>query len=302
MMENINLAFVTDNAYYRQTFVSMNSVLNTCEKSLYLKIYFFDVGIHQDNIRELSMHIKNIPNAELHIINIDSKNINNFKTHTHVSSSAYAKIYLAQYIPEDYVIYLDGDIICLYDISKLWEKIDEKYSICAVHNPGYTYDNTIMGLPLEAKTFNSGVMLLNLKKIRDISAPQALLEATLKYNGKTRLHDQAIYNKVFYQDWKPLDYKWNLQKMMLNSTFSELEMEKRYYINLVKHPYMIHFTSNSKPWLFRCAHPYKKYYKQEYEKYFGKLKFKDISIKSLCQRILEFGKFQVSKIKNYIEH
>ncbi|MCK7489743.1 MAG: hypothetical protein MZU79_05535 [Anaerotruncus sp.] len=89
----------------------------------------------------------------------------------YVTSAAYLKFDLPDLIPnQDKVLYLDGDIIIQKDLSDLFEINIKDYYAGAVKDIGLI-DND-----LNIKNyFNSGVMLLNLKLMRENNASTALL-------------------------------------------------------------------------------------------------------------------------------
>ncbi|MCC8029702.1 MAG: glycosyltransferase family 8 protein [Lachnospiraceae bacterium] len=287
MKERINLAFVTDDGYFRQTVVAMTSVIRSLREERALRIFWIDVGISEENLaflKELSGEWR--ADICLEILKTDQDTAGDLKVHGHVSRAAYAKMYLPELIPGDWVIYLDGDVICLEDIGGLLEQADPAYSLCAAEDRGYRYENEVLGLPPDAPTFNSGVMLLNLAKMRRDGAGDKLEEATMRLHAKTKLHDQAVFNSVFAGNWKRLDFRWNLQKNVL-VPHRRLELTRQEYRDLIRHPAVIHFTTASKPWLSRCVHPYRRAYAEIYESLFGKLSFPDRTPVSLFKKMCE---------------
>lgn len=299
MEEKINLAFVTDDGYLKQTIAALVSVLDSAGNDSNFTVYLLDVGISAANIKLYQDILEQYGAKVVSIIKeIKKEAVANLKVKTHVSQAAYAKMYISDLIEADRVIYLDGDVVCLTDIKELWEEFNSAYSLCAVDNYGYQYDNEVMGLPKDTETFNSGVMVLNLKKMREKNAGEKLKTATEQFNSKTALHDQATFNYVFYNDWKKLDRKWNLQKNILLNKHKTVGMNKTEYRALVNSPAIVHFTSNSKPWLLRCAHPYRKQFQQAYIKAFSGLVYIDIGVISVAKKIKELIYYKSYKIIN----
>ena len=114
----------------------------------------------------------------------------------------------------DKVIYIDCDIVVNLDIAEMWAIDIENYSLAGVHSKGYENPYERLRDKLngcDCMTFiNAGVLLMNLKKIRE--------KGNLFLNAmswmKKRMHlmafsDQDILNNLFYGDIKLIDSKFN---------------------------------------------------------------------------------------------
>jgi len=98
-------------------------------------------------------------------------------------------------------------------------------------------------LPPEQKIFNSGVMLINLRKWRHehVSARAFIyLDAARQY---LRWHDQEALNVVLAGDWDELDSRWNVTMHTVRTS-----ADTRRHAELIKNPYIVHFNSARKPW------------------------------------------------------
>ena len=93
------------------------------------------------------------------------------------------------------------------------------------------------------KYFNAGIMLINLKKWRDMNISKTLIDFAEKYNEQLILWDQDVLNLVFNNKWGELDFSYNAFEL---TQMSILDYK------------IIHYTGSSKPWHFRNKHPYKK--------------------------------------------
>jgi len=268
-MKEINIAFVSDENYSKYMLVTIASIINNYDQTYKINFYVLDTGITISMKKFIFQKLSSQKNIDIEFIKINTEKIDTFKTKTHVSISAFAKIYIAQLIDKERVIYLDCDLIINHNIIDLWNQFEEDIPLQAVWNPFYNYDNNYIGLGPNDKTFNSGVMLLNLGLLRTQNASNDLIDFLEKYNDKTKLHDQAAFNAVFKNDWEELEYKWNYQASMILSSYKELGISKEEYFDLYDNPSIIHFTSNSKPWQLRNAHPYKEKYLQYYSAIFN---------------------------------
>lgn len=300
-MNSIKIAFVTDNNYFDYMFVAIESLITNNKDKNKINFYIIDMGIAQSNINKIQKRYFKFENITFEFIKIDQKKLEKYNIKTHVSSAAYAKVYISNLINVDKVIYLDCDLVVIEDILKLWNMFDNTTSIKAVWNPFYNYDNEYLGVDHKSKTFNSGVMLLNLDLIRKKDTTTKLVNFLNDNHNKTKLHDQAAFNAIFKDEWQEIDLHWNCQVSMLQNSYSKLNISKNTYYRLYRNASIVHFTSNSKPWLYRNSHPYKKTYLKYHKRIFGNINYTDVNIKSTLQKIKEKITYEYYFISNKIK-
>ena len=110
--------------------------------------------------------------------------------------SAYARLFLARYISEDIVLYLDGDSVIQGDLSPLFKLDITKFYFAAVQDTAGTMYRNQVGISGNEKYINSGFMLINLKKWRDDNIEYQFLQFIRKYHGKVPCCDQETLNGV----------------------------------------------------------------------------------------------------------
>ncbi|MFQ6577799.1 glycosyltransferase family 8 protein [Enterococcus casseliflavus] len=287
-MNPIKIVFITDENYFKNMVIAIESILvNT--KSVVEFYIILDDDLNEQFIQYKNYFLEKFKFSSFNIL--DTANItkkNNFKAKAHVSKAAFIKIYLPNLLQSlDKVIYLDSDLILLDDIEKLWDLDIQDFKIGAVWNPDYKDDNKYMEIPANTETFNSGVMILNLDKMRKDNSSEKLFDFLVKKNHLTRLNDQAAFNAIFYNDWMELPIEWNMQYKFFTEKASLYSKKKDEIVYALKNVSIVHFTSNSKPWQFRNTHPYKKVYLTYYRELFGKILYKDLSINSFLKKIKE---------------
>lgn len=255
---NINIAFVCDNAYLIPTYVAVYSVIKNINCNMQCVIYIIANKIHPKDSNILKTLSKK--NITIQIINID-KCYDSYKIYTkgfHVSPSAIIKFQLPNILKNiDKVLYLDGDIIANKDISGLFD-IDIAGCYAAVVNdikPLLKYKPSILqklSINKHKGYFNSGVLLLNLKLMREHKISEKLFEYR-KY-GINYFMDQDALNVIFNNNVKYIDLSFNLL-VTLFSEFSIKDILKYYYngkciseYKIIASAYVIHFASKNKPW------------------------------------------------------
>lgn len=135
-----------------------------------------------------------------------------------VSRGAFFKFCIPEVLDTDIekVIYLDSDIIVNLDINELWQIELESHPIAAVENfalkvvdPLRYSDLLRDGFVKAENYFNSGVMLMNLKVLRN---EEDNILSGIKWRGehpKYRLFDQEILNYLFSTRDLKLPTKFN---------------------------------------------------------------------------------------------
>ncbi len=116
----------------------------------------------------------------------------------------------------DKLIYLDADLLVHRDIKELWDIDISGYYLAAVKDVGYKEYAIIPDFIMEQeglvdRYFNSGVLLMNLDKIREYGD---LLELVVKFLDKypnSPMPDQDALNYYFNNMTLLLDDDWNVQ-------------------------------------------------------------------------------------------
>lgn len=185
-MRKMIIAYVSDEPYKPYLIKSMESV----------RRYNKNV-----EIAVLSKKGFEVPGAKVYEINPDTTKFK-YKPKDRMGEGVYYKLWLPE-LPYDKVLFLDTDIICQRPLTGLWnEKC--KY-ICAAESHDYGKKQALcLGLP---KYANTGVMLMNLKALREIDFTQHCLDRLEKEDPDQ--HDETIINLEFQGQIRYLDNKYN---------------------------------------------------------------------------------------------
>lgn len=153
-------------------------------------------------------------------------------------------------------LYLDCDMVVLGDLETLWELPLRGNTLAAARD--------IAGDPDEHAAisagayFNSGLLVVDLARWRSraISARcQSFLDERL---GELRYPDQDALNHALADDWLELEPAWNVQ----SSIYGALDERPAHLASLqpalaeaLRHPRVIHYTGDVKPWHASSQHP-----------------------------------------------
>lgn len=158
------------------------------------------------------------------------------------SLTIYFRLFIAELFPQyDKAIYLDADLVVPGDISRLYrEPLGNKligavadYSIQKI-GPFMQYIDRYVGVD-HSNYVNSGVLLLNCKRLREENLAGRFLEWVQKYGLETVAPDQDYLNALCWDGIHYLDPDWNAMP-------SEC-------MRFMDDPQIIHFNLSSKPWL-----------------------------------------------------
>lgn len=283
MNNNINVALITDKNYFFPALVTIKSTLENSQSNTHVKCILTEkVDYDLENIKKQLE--KEYSNSKVEFLHFDDSDLSYIKTKFHISRAAYVKIYLPEILSEwDKCIFLDSDLLVRKDITVLWKKSfedSEPAELSAVWNPGYNHDNEFIGVTESDKTLNSGVLVMDLEKMRTNKSTKKLENFIREFNAKTHLNDQPAFNAVYKGQWKELPLEWNSQFLFFARRASKNQIDKKEQSVIVANPAIVHFTTSSKPWKYRSVHPYKKEYMKYYSSfensiYEGKITFVD---------------------------
>ena len=247
MNREIPIFFTIDDSYAPFLAVTLNSAIKNSDPQRNYKAIVLYQDLGADNISRLqSLQTENFK-IELMPIRanmeaLDDRMSNRLRC-DYFTLTIYFRLFIPSMFPQyDKGIYIDSDVVLTDDIAKLFDiDIGENYigacndlSIADIP-PLVAYTEKAVGV--NAKEYiNSGVLLMNLKKMRDDDLEGHFLALLNKYHFDSIAPDQDYLNamcngKIYY-----LEEKWdtmpNDAKPMLTETS------------------LIHYNLFSKPWCY----------------------------------------------------
>lgn len=242
----INICISSDENYAKYAGVLIASILYNAEPDDELCFYILDGGINNTTKEEI-LKLKNIKDCIINFVEIDDNifaDYSNIKTHSYIPLSTYYRLKLSSLLTNiDKIIYLDCDIIVNSSLKDLFNVYLEENPIAGV------LDINKRMLQKNPSYVNAGMLLMDLKKIREENIEESFLHWTKEHLNTIQMGDQEIINEVLKGRIKILDEKWNVQSSNFTNRSS--------YTNT---PYIIHFVSKRKPWHFGSFSYHRKYY------------------------------------------
>lgn len=247
----MHVVFVADSRFIKYTAIAITSILENSASPSEFEFWI----IHSDNIEEDKAQILSYVqkyNCRFHFRKVDINSYDNFYRPYYISNAVFNKFSIPNILPVDIskALYLDSDVLVLGDLLEL-NKIDlGSYFLGAVLDGNESYARNI-GLDSDTY-FNSGVLLLNLKKIRTEKFIQRALSFLGSKENPQQTSDQDAFNIAAKDRWFRLENKWNyLQHLNLSES---------------KKASIVHFTYIEKPWSILYEGNYKKDYLHYLEK------------------------------------
>lgn len=255
-MNRINICFITDEGYCIQTSVALISMLKNKNMDSIYDVYILCSNVSEDKKNKFMQ--MNSKNFNIKIIDLceneeykkyDIKDIP-------ASITAMYKFSLPNILNLlDKVLYLDGDIIVKKDLTDLFNyDIGDNY-VGAIKEAG-GLSKTLFSLYSKNNLFyfNSGVMLLNLKKMRKNNVTEKLID--YRINGYNELMDQDSLNYVLRDKACELPFKYNTQLVFayITKNFEKikkvclLEENINSVSKILENAVIVHYSGMKKPW------------------------------------------------------
>lgn len=218
----INILMNTDKNMIDACKVVINSILANTEEPV--KFHIMGTVFKHD---KANIIFYSIPNLEC---------LPQIRQNGHITKIAVCRLFAPYIKTLDKVLYIDCDTVVLSDIKELWD-IPVEY-IKGVLDPMYISNAKKNNLGTSTY-INSGVLLMNLKALREI--PYFDMMKTQSHGYNLSLLDQDIINIAFKNYIELLPYEWNVYAKIYSETTQEM-------LEVRNNPKIIHWCGYEKPW------------------------------------------------------
>lgn len=247
--ELIPIFFTIDDGYAPYLHVALISLIKNASKDRRYKIIVVYQELNEENRNNLVKLVEDYPNFEMEFkfmkqsLDMITDRIENRLRSDYFTMTIYFRIFIPDMYPEyDKAIYIDSDIIVPGDISELYDT-DMHDNLIGVVTDGSVNDvpelqrymTESLGLKL-GDYFNSGMLLMNMKELRNVHLAEHFLYLLNKYHFDCVAPDQDYLNSMCYGKIEYLDSCWDA---MPNRNKPEIE-----------NPKIIHYNLFDKPWCY----------------------------------------------------
>ena len=281
-MSKINIGFTVTDNYAQHLAATMASILSNTSKDNELNFFVLNEGDITSETKRRINQLSNIREFNIKYVTVKREDFSEYSPGVHMSTNYRLKV--ASLIPEvDKILFLDVDLIVLDDIANLWNTdISGVYAavvkdVFSITNRDYMNN---LGIRHEFY-FNSGVMLLNLAKMRDDKIPEKLLEFRMTHDQV--FMDQDAFNAVIGNNVLYLPWWYNFLNCYLEyaspQQLSDLFTDdfNKSPVSIFNQSTILHLGGAAKPWMQDMGYLsklYKRYYKRsnckKYPLSFGK--------------------------------
>ncbi|MCR5265515.1 MAG: glycosyltransferase family 8 protein [Cyanobacteria bacterium RUI128] len=230
----INVCLACDDNYAKYAGVVIASALANSNIDDRLAFYILDGGISEEHKSQIN-ELKSIKQCDINFVNIDESLFDEFKTiktHSYITIVTYYRLKLPSLLPNiDKIIYFDCDFVVNHSLKDLFETDIEGFYLAGANdikekmvkqNPSYV---------------NAGMLLFNLKAMREDNIEEKLFEWTREHIDTIKTGDQEILNEALKGSIKVVDEEWNVQ----SSNFTNRS-------SYTHNPKAIHYVAKKKPW------------------------------------------------------
>lgn len=280
-MEQIPIVFICDENYVMPTTVAICSLKKSRKKNTAYLVYVIGSGLSEYSQKKILTLSENDFPIEIVKRGLSEEQEKIVQYRERVTIVATLKFDLPNIFKEhDKILYLDSDVVVQKDLTSLFlTNIDGQYAAVVKDTMTVRGKNGhLKRIDFKPKIyFNSGVMLLNLKKMREGLISDKLLEYRL--HGKNFFMDQDALNVIFEGNVKYISPYYNL----LNCFFEWQpigELNVFYDINfprsknqVYKKAVVLHFGDKKKPWQYDMG-----YLSKIYIKYYSLSPYADVAL------------------------
>lgn len=271
----MNVVYVSNDNYARHLAVSMTSLFDRNRDVREITVYILSVGITSESQQKLQS-IADGYGRSLEIIELnDIESRFDYDIDTRgFDISAMGRLFVGQLLPEsvERILYLDCDTVVVQPLKKLWKLDLDGHVLAAVMEPTiYEAVKSEIGLGEQDPYFNSGVLLIDLKRWREDRVQEKLLDFYGEKNGSLFACDQDTINGALKGEILSMAPRYNFFTNYRYFSYKELTahadtykaVSKEMFEEAKRHPAIIHYMGDERPWIAGNRN----HYRRAYEKY-----------------------------------
>ncbi len=283
-MENINILLSVNKKFLKHTEELLASLLYYSSKKLNVYLMYVENELTQEDLNNVKNFVDNMGNGKIIPIVFDTKQLEGMPVTDDEGSffgmEAYSRLFCSFTLPKEVekILYFDADMICTGDITELYNIDFEGKMWIACRDKGIKQkDLDRLGLPSDYPYINSGMLLINVKKIRKMYTEQDIAQKIREVHKVLVYPDQDFINKVFCDDIKIVDNKYNLVAKDIR------------YNELTEKPLIIHYAGSVKPWKEDVSRFDKEYIEFYYDSMKLQGKLKEKKLKEIIETHKKYG-------------
>lgn len=241
----MNIAILFKENYLKAAETLMYSLAKQTDMVLTVFLLYNDIS--EKKIEKFRQFVKDKCHGLLCEIKVDASLFDEMPLNTHFTQETYFRLLMPELLPDsvERILYLDVDMIVRYPLDTLYEMdFEDQYAIvCPSRWEPMRLEEEKLPLSKTHIYFNTGVMLYNMKKIREENTRDFLICCMKEYKEKLRYLDQDVLNIAFCDKVKYVDYRIYDMQVVSNERITTNELNK-----IKEQAAVIHYLGDVKPW------------------------------------------------------
>lgn len=246
----VTIISASDSRYLPGLLVTWGSILRSNHEFTF-DFYLLHDGISLSKLNAFERDLCSVADRfHFHPVEVDTHLFRDFPDFFFDSKMAYARLLIPRLMPDvEQAVYIDSDFLVFRDIAELIQNLGPDDEIGVVEEWGYSGESDLPSFHESHPAtrnhtyFNSGLLVLNLAKIRAQSDFDECLKLLAEHREDCKWHDQTALNVIFAGRCSYLDPNANYQ-LALGRQFSleQLSLIENCEVNL-------HYMMGTKPWI-----------------------------------------------------
>lgn len=248
----MNILVAVNDEYVRPLQVMLASLFRYETGSV--DVYLFYSRITPENRKKISLCIEKA-GARLIEVPVADDFFQNAPIRCHFSKEMYYRVLCSEALPVtlDRILYLDADILIRGSLRQLYEMDFQGKTLIGVidmiqiryFQKDYQAHKAELGLSEEDVYINSGVLLINLVKMREWNVWQDFIVQLEEKREVLQFPDQDLINIIFRGEIGVAEEIYNYPTIILTAS-SRLQWLMKGWIR--EKPLIVHYQCRSKPW------------------------------------------------------
>lgn len=212
--EPIEILLVSDTKYAAFLATTIVSILKNADADDVLRFHIVDGGMTDADLIKIES-LRKIRDCELLFYKPDLKSYLKYFRKDILTFPVVVnyRLFCAKYLPEtlDKILYMDVDVVALGSLRELWSTpLDDAFIAAAQDRDVAQTHVAKFGFQEGYRYFNSGILLLNLKKWREEAILERLLDVCMEIRELIEFPDQDVLNVYAARtSYQVLDTRWN---------------------------------------------------------------------------------------------
>ncbi|KAA9300917.1 MULTISPECIES: glycosyltransferase family 8 protein [Aerococcus] len=248
----MNLLFAINHSFLYQMLTTLTSVIENSQSEVEA-VYVLHKGKleGEGQVQKLAAKFA----FDLHLINMDKADFSQAPVSKRYPETIYYRLLAQDFLPADLdrILYLDADILCINDLTELYQlDLGDNLYAAASHSRLTRLSDEFNRVRLQREDggayYNSGVLLMNLPALRDQVQAKAIYQYIASHYYQLFLPDQDVLNALYgHQVYALPDqvYNYDMRYQKTYELISAGEWDDHWVIS---HTALLHFCGKRKPW------------------------------------------------------